>query len=169
MEQEYYIGQKFEGSYPPAAAVWCNRHNAYIEGIDSITKKVKETYIEVVQVEKEVLIPAEYDTDGNIIVEEHTEIIMEEVPQEKTRKVSKTFRVFEIKAIPEPAAPTEEEQKQNRARAYQEEVDPITSHISRLRDEEQTEEVEAKIAQLIAERAEKVEEIKARFPYPVDA
>lgn len=169
MEQEFYIGQIFEEMYPSEAAAWCNRNNAYIEEIDSITKKVKETYIEVAQVEKEILIPAEYDADGNIIVEEHTEIVVEEVPQEKTRKISKTFRLFEIKAIPEPAAPTEEEQKQNRAWAYQAEVDPITSHISRLRDEEQTEEVEAKIAQLIAERAEKVEEIKARFPYPVDA
>lgn len=63
-------------------------------------------------------------------------------------------------------APTEEEQKENRALAYKEEVDPITSHIQRLRDEEQTEEVIAEINELIAERALKVEEIKQRYPYP---
>ena len=65
-------------------------------------------------------------------------------------------------------APTEEEQKENRAKAYKEEVDPITSHIQRLRDEEQTEEVIAEINELINERALKVEEIKKRYPYRVD-
>lgn len=65
-------------------------------------------------------------------------------------------------------APSEEEQKENRARAYKEEVDPITSHIQRLRDMEQTEEIIAEIEQLIVERDAKVEEIKQRYPYPVD-
>ena len=59
-------------------------------------------------------------------------------------------------------APTEEEQKENRARAYREEVDPITSHIQRLRDEEGT---EKEVAELINERALKVEEIRGRYPY----
>ena len=68
----------------------------------------------------------------------------------------------------EPLPPTEEEQRENRARAYQAEVDPITSHIQRLRDEEQTEEIIAEIEQLIAERTAKVEEIKERYPYRVD-
>ena len=63
----------------------------------------------------------------------------------------------------EPLPPTEEEQRENRARAYQQEVDPITSHIQRLRDEEGTEQ---EIAELINERALKVEEIKQRYPYP---
>lgn len=66
----------------------------------------------------------------------------------------------------EPLPPTKEEQKEKRARAYQSEVDPITSHIQRLRDEEQTEEIVAEIEQLIAERTVKVEEIKTRYPYP---
>lgn len=68
---------------------------------------------------------------------------------------------------PEPAPePTQEEQRQARAQAYQAEVDPITSHIQRLRDAEQTEEIAAEIAELIAERAAKVTEIKERLPYP---
>lgn len=68
---------------------------------------------------------------------------------------------------PEKPIPTKEEQEQNRAFAYQQDVDPITSHIQRLRDMEQTEEIIAEINQLIIERDAKVEEIKARYPYPV--
>lgn len=63
----------------------------------------------------------------------------------------------------EPLPPTEEEQRENRARAYKEEVDPITSHIQRLRDEETP--PEGEIAELINERALKVEEIRERYPY----
>ena len=112
MKEEFYIGQIFEGSYPPAAAIACNQNGWYIDVIG--TKR------------------------------------------------------YEIKAVPPAPAPTKEEQKEARARAYQQEVDPITSHISRLRDAEQTEEIAAEIAELIAERDAKVEEIKERFPYPVE-
>lgn len=62
--------------------------------------------------------------------------------------------------------PTEEEIKQLRSVAYQQEVDPITSHIQRLRDKEQTEEIVTKINELIAERDAKVQEIVERYPYP---
>lgn len=65
-------------------------------------------------------------------------------------------------------APSKEEQSEKRADAYLAEIDPITAHIQRLRDAEQTEEVVAEIAELIAERDAKVEEIKARYPYPTD-
>ena len=64
-------------------------------------------------------------------------------------------------------APTEEEQRQKREAAYTQEVDPITCHISRLEDEEQTPEIEQEIAELKQERSDKVEEIKERYPYPV--
>ena len=64
-------------------------------------------------------------------------------------------------------APTEEEQRQKREQAYTQEVDPITCHISRLEDEEQTPEIEQEIAELKQERSEKVEEIKQRYPYPI--
>ena len=53
--------------------------------------------------------------------------------------------------------------KQNRERAYANEVDPITAHIQRLKDENPV--PEGEIAELIAERDAKVEEIKERFPY----
>lgn len=65
-------------------------------------------------------------------------------------------------------APTKEYQSAQREIAYTAEVDKITAHIQRLRDKEQTPEIVAEIAELIAERDVKVEEIKARFPYPTD-
>ena len=64
--------------------------------------------------------------------------------------------------------PTKEEQQKAREEAYKAEVDPITCHINRLKDEEQTPEVIAEIAALVEERKAKVEEIKQRFPYPVE-
>lgn len=61
--------------------------------------------------------------------------------------------------------PTDDEQAENRRQAYLTEVDPITSHIQRLKDEEQTEEIVADIESLKAERSAKVQKIKERFPY----
>lgn len=61
--------------------------------------------------------------------------------------------------------PTNEEQAENRRQAYLSEIDPITSHINRLKDEEQTEEIVAEIEALKAERSAKVQEIQERFPY----
>ena len=65
-------------------------------------------------------------------------------------------------------APTREEQQKARENAYKAKVDPITCHINRLKDEEQTPEVIAEIASLVEERKAKVDEIKAHFPYPVE-
>ena len=65
--------------------------------------------------------------------------------------------------------PTKEEQQKARQDAYRIEVDPITCHIQRLGDEEQTAEVIAEIAQLVEKRKAKVEEIKQRFPYSEEA
>lgn len=33
---EFYIGQTFEGKYPPAAAAWCNANNAHIEKVNGV-------------------------------------------------------------------------------------------------------------------------------------
>lgn len=63
-------------------------------------------------------------------------------------------------------APTQEEQKEKRAQAYLLEVDPITAHIQRLRDDEEPD--EEKIAELLQERTLKVQEIKDKYPYPVE-
>lgn len=161
MTEEYYIGQVFEEMYPKEASDWANANNADIIEIDPIEKDVEEKYETIVPVENEIVIPATEDEP------EHTETVTENQIQEQTQIVTKTVRRFEIVEKQTPT-PTYEEQKQNRANAYQLDVDPITSHIERLRDEEQTEETVAKINELIAERAVKVEEIKARYPYPVE-
>ena len=55
-----------------------------------------------------------------------------------------------------------------REQAYIQNVDKITCHINRLKDEEQTPEVIAEIASLVEERKAKVAEIKARYPYPAE-
>lgn len=55
-----------------------------------------------------------------------------------------------------------EYQSKMREKAYVAEVDPITAHIQRLRDDDPESE---EIATLIAERTAKREEIKARYPY----
>lgn len=78
----------------------------------------------------------------------------------------KTGEIVQIlEKIPEP---TKEEQRQKRAEAYRLEKDPITCQINSLHDEEQTPEVIAKIASLVEERKVKVEEIKQKYPYPVE-
>ena len=69
---------------------------------------------------------------------------------------------------PAKSEPTKEEQQKARAEAYRLEKDPITCQINSLRDEEQTPEVIAEIASLVEERKAKVEEIKQRYPYPVE-
>ena len=51
---------------------------------------------------------------------------------------------------------------------YIAEVDPITAHINRLRDEELTQDVATEIARLVEERKQKVAEIKANNPYLVE-
>lgn len=72
------------------------------------------------------------------------------------------------KTVPEQPEPTKDEVEAIRAELYRVEVDPITSQIQRLRDEEQTEEIVAEIEALKAKRSVKVTEIKENNPYPVD-
>lgn len=65
-------------------------------------------------------------------------------------------------------SPSYEEQVEKRAYAYACMVDPITAHIARLRDMENTEDIVEKINSLITERDIKVQEIKELYPYPVE-
>lgn len=41
MNQEFYVGQIFEGSYPPAAAIACNKNGWYIEVIGDHRYEIK--------------------------------------------------------------------------------------------------------------------------------
>lgn len=84
-------------------------------------------------------------------------------------------RYFQINKIPEPKPAsvvekvlTKEDIRQIRAEAYAIAVDPLTAHIQRLRDEEQTEEIKAEIEALLAERKTRVAQIKEQNPYPVE-
>lgn len=74
-------------------------------------------------------------------------------------------KYLETVANPAPPTPTDDEQRENRAHMYRLIVDPITAHIARLRDLEQTDEITAEIAELQAERAQKITEIKEKYPY----
>lgn len=62
--------------------------------------------------------------------------------------------------------PDYEEVRQIRANLYTKEVDPLTSQIQRLRDEEQTEAVVAEIESLKEKRKKTVAIIQASNPYP---
>ena len=57
----YNIGQTFSGTYPIEAAMWCNRHNAYIEERDGqyIIKAIPTPSLEEVKAVKLVAIDAE--------------------------------------------------------------------------------------------------------------
>lgn len=81
--------------------------------------------------------------------------------------IEDTGEYYEVVKNPEPLSPTDEEIKAMRAQAYAVEVDCITAHIQRLRDQSPVPEDE--IAELIAERDAKVEEIKERYPYAEDS
>ena len=59
---------------------------------------------------------------------------------------------------------THAEIEDERARAYRDRVDPITSEISRLRDMGGTED---EIAEAMARREREVARIKAEMPYPL--
>lgn len=68
----------------------------------------------------------------------------------------------------EPQKSTEminQEIEEARKQLYIADVDPLTSQIQRLRDEEQTNEIAEKIEQLITIRNAKVKEIKDKNPY----
>lgn len=44
---KYEIGQIFNGTYPPDAATWCNKNNAYIEALGDGRYEIKEVVIPV--------------------------------------------------------------------------------------------------------------------------
>lgn len=75
---------------------------------------------------------------------------------------------YVIVAIPEPSPLTKEDVEAIRRQLYIAEVDPITAHINRLRDEELTPEIASEIAKLVEERKQVVARIKEENPYPAE-
>jgi hypothetical protein len=55
---EFYIGQIFEGIYPPGAAQWCGEHNATI---DELEPDEKGRRFQIVEVEPHEITAADYD------------------------------------------------------------------------------------------------------------
>lgn len=68
---------------------------------------------------------------------------------------------------PQPPEKTKEEISEQRRQLYISLVDPLTSQIQRLRDEEQTEGIISQIESLKNERSELVKKIKEENPYPI--
>jgi len=119
--------------------------------------------------EIEIVVP-DYDEDGKQIGE-HTETKWEPIFTEETvdeaiseytdEQIETAYNGEKYVSGYAPAIDNEYQSEQ-REKAYEAEVDPITAHIARLRDDEPESE---EIATLLAERTAKREEIKARYPY----
>ena len=75
---------------------------------------------------------------------------------------------YKIVESDNPKVPNHEEIETARANMYQMLVDPITCHIQRLSDEEQTAEIMTKVAELRAERSALMADISLWLPYPVE-
>ena len=67
---EFYIGQIFEGKYPPEAAAWCNRNSAYIERATSgyEIKAIPEATLEELKEAKLAEINSVYDEATSSLV-----------------------------------------------------------------------------------------------------
>lgn len=104
--------------------------------------------------------------EGNLVSDEVTEKTI--IPVEKTREVTKTVVVSQYQIVEIPVRIlTYEDVRQARASAYEAEVDPLMSQYSRKKTFNLFEGNEE--AELLAKIEAKVEEIKARYPYPADA
>lgn len=105
-----------------------------------------------------------------VLADGYLPVELQDIPEGKYQigyEVVNSVIVRKLKDLPEPQAPTKEEVEQIRRQSYITQVDPITAHINRLRDEPVvTPELEAEIASLIEKRKLLVEEIKANNPYP---
>lgn len=56
---DFYIGQIFEGGYPPEAAEWCNENNAVIEELERTGEDVRR--FQIVEVKPEPVTVNDYD------------------------------------------------------------------------------------------------------------
>lgn len=76
---------------------------------------------------------------------------------------------YEAGYAPQQPEKTKEEISEQRRQLYISLVDPLTSQIQRLRDEEQTEGIISQIESLKNERSELVKKIKEENPYPISS
>lgn len=156
MNEDFYIGQIFDGIYPPEAAIWCNANDAFIIETEPVMRVVSEEYEEVIQtpIIYSAVTHIEIDEDGNeheiIDQPEHEEIIEEVVV--KTREVEKEVRQYQIVEIPQP---TEYEKAQARIAELKQMLADADYWTSKRADGEYTDEEWAeKVAIRKAWRAE---------------
>lgn len=136
--------------------------------LDSDHDKLRTTALMLAKEVTDVV--PDYDDEGNQIGE-HTETHYEPMFTEETvdeaiseytdEQIETAYNGEKYVAGYAPAIDNEYQSKM-REKAYEAEVDPITAHISRLRDDDPDSE---EIATLMAERTAKREEIKERYPY----
>lgn len=136
--------------------------------LDSDHDKLRATALMLVK-EIEEVVP-DYDEDGQQIGEHSETRYVPMFDEDTVDEAIKEYNESEIETAyngekyVKGYAPAidNEYQSQMREKAYVAEVDPITAHIQRLRDDDPE---SPEIAELIAERTAKREEIKARYPY----
>ena len=136
--------------------------------LDSDHDKLRATALMLAK-EVEEIVP-DYDEDGEQIGE-HTEkrfvpmfgedTVDEAIKEYADEDIETAYNGEKYVKGYAPAIDNEY-QREMREKAYEAEIDPITAHISRLRDDEPE---SPEIAELIEERTAKREEIKARYPY----
>lgn len=121
-------------------------------------------------VKEEVVVVDDFDEDGNKIGEHNETHFVPMFDEDTVDEAIKEYADSDIETAyngekyVKGYAPAidNEYQSQMREKAYVAEVDPITAHIQRLRDDDPESE---EIAELIAERTAKRNEIKQRYPY----
>lgn len=86
------------------------------------------------------------ENQGRILKEDSDKVWFEDQPEQTVAEKNETIRA-------------------TRERLYIGTVDPLTSQISRLRDEEQSPEVEQEIQSLLVQRSELVAKIREENPY----
>ena len=138
---EFYTGQKFEGQYPPEAAIWCNENNAYIKYIEDTTRLIDNDI---------------YDDDGNITGTEKIPVIIpvyeiveneksseEEIKQRAISDLEKQIEDINTKQIRDMAIMTaypENSDEYIEAKSYflkkQSDKEALIAQINKLKEEQ---------------------------------
>lgn len=136
--------------------------------LDSDHDKLRATALMLAK--EETVVVEDFDEEGNKIGE-HSEThyvpmfdedtVDEAIKEYDESEIEKSYDGSDYMKGYAPL-PSNEYQSSQREKAYVAEIDPITAHIQRLRDDDPE---SAEIAELIAERTEKRNAIKERYPY----
>lgn len=106
-----------------------------------------------------------------VLADGYLPVKLQDIPDGKYQagyEIANGVIVRKLEDVPEPQAPTKEEVEQIRRQSYIAQVDPLTAHITRLRDEELTPDIAAEITKLVEERKALVAKIKEENPYPAE-